>query len=123
MRTKQDFVNYGMQYFAQKEYDRAIFFFRKALDCDEEFENAYRALCESLNRINEIDEAFLFARKWIEINEHNPLAHMMLSKLYVQKGMKADAKKEMELYRHFLAEQKALVHSAKQEPTLSEQTT
>ncbi len=119
--TKQDYVNHGMQYFAQKKYDRAIFFFRRALECDEEFENAYRALCESLNRINEIDEALLFARRWEELNNRNPLAHLMLSKLYVQKGMKMQAKKEMELYRRFLAEQKALAHTAKKKLALPEQ--
>lgn len=118
--TKQDYVNHGMQYFAQKKYDRAIFFFRRAIDCDEAFENAYRALCESLNRINEIEEAFLFARKWLDLNNRNPLAHLMLSKLYVQKNMKQQAAEEMELYRRFLAEQKDLAHSAKQETVLPE---
>lgn len=105
--TKQELVNHGMQYFAQKKYDRAISFFHRALECDDAFENAYRALCESLNRMNEIEEAFLFAQKWLALNERNPLAHLMLSKLYVQKGEKNQAAKEMELYRYFLSKEKA----------------
>ena len=120
--TKQEYVNHGMQYFVQKKYEQAIFFFRRALECDDAFENAYQALCESLNRINEIEEAFLLARKWLDLNKRNPLAHLMLSKLYVQKNMKLQAGEEMELYRRFLAEEKALTHAAKKATAVSEQT-
>jgi len=101
--NKQEFVNHGLQYFAQKNFEKAIFFFRKALECDEEFENAYRALCESLNRINEIDEAFSFANKWLEINEQNPFAHLTLSKLYAQKGLRQEAEQELLLYQRLKA--------------------
>lgn len=106
METKQEFVNKGLQHFAEKNYERAIFFFRKALECDAKFETAYRTLCESLNRLDEIDEAYKFAKKWLEINNKNPLAYLTLSKIYTQKGHKDEARSALLKYQKLMAEQK-----------------
>ena len=98
---KQDFVNRGLQSFANKDYEQAWKYFRKALECDREFETAYRTLCESLNRLNKIDEALSYAIGWITVNSKSPLAHLTLSKLYAQKGEKQKAIHEMTLYQEF----------------------
>lgn len=87
-----------MQHFTQKNYEKASDYFRKALDCDHTFEIAYDALCESLNRLNRIDEAFEYVSHWLNVNAHSPAAHMTLSRLYVQKGLKQEAMQEMEHY-------------------------
>lgn len=96
---KQDFVNRGLQSFANKDYERACLYFRKALECDAEFETAYRTLCESLNRLNKIDDALAYAVRWISVNSGNPLAHLTLSKLYAQKGYRQKALQEMMIYQ------------------------
>jgi len=95
---KQQFVNHGMHHFAEQNYDRAVFYFRKALDCDNCFETAYRALCESLNRLDRIDEAFEVIQHWLKVNDQNPQAHLILSKLLAQKGHKLDANQAMKTY-------------------------
>lgn len=95
---KQQFVNQGMRHFAEQNYERAILYFRKALDCDNCFETAYRALCESLNRIDQIDEAFEVMQRWLQVNDQNPQAHLILSKLLAQKGHKEDAQQAMDTY-------------------------
>ena len=93
--TKQDFLNKGFQYFAQTDYERAIIFFEKAIQLDDTFEAAYSALSESLNRLGRIEEAIPIVQKWIELNGADPIAHTALSRLYVQKGMREEAEKEM----------------------------
>lgn len=103
--TKQELLNKGFQYFVERNYERAVYLFRKALEVDNNYEAAYGALSETLNRLNLIDEAIPVAQKWIEINIHDPLAHATLSRLYVQKGMLAEAEKEMAI-SHLLSKQK-----------------
>lgn len=93
--TKQDLLNKGYQYFAQKDYERAIIFFEKAIQLDDTFEIAYCGLSESLNRLGRIDEAITFVKKWIDLNKDDPIAHTALSRLYVQKGMRDKAEEEM----------------------------
>ena len=97
MLDKQDLLNKGFQYFSERDYDKAEFFFRKALEMDECFEAAYSALSETLNRMERLDEAIRFVQKWIEYNCDNPNAHYTLSRLYVQKGMFTEAEQEMAL--------------------------
>lgn len=96
---KQDCVNRGLQSFANRDYERACKYFRKALEYDTEFETAYRTLCEALNRLNKIDEALSYAVSWISVNSENPLAHLTLSKLYTQKGYRQKALQEMMIYQ------------------------
>ena len=50
----------------QRNYERAIIFFEKAIEEDDSFEAAYSALSESLNRMGKIDDAIPIVKKWIE---------------------------------------------------------
>ena len=93
--TKQDLLNKGFQYFAQMDYERAIIFFKKAIQLDDAFEIAYSGLSESLNRLGRIDDAIPIVKKWIDLNGDDPIAHTALSRLYVQKGMRDKAEEEM----------------------------
>lgn len=104
MMTKQDYLNKGFQHFAEKHYEKAVIFFKKAIETDHTFEPAYSALSETLNRMGEIDQAIPVVQKWIELNKQDPLAHTALSRLYVQKGMIEEAEREMAI-SNFLAQQ------------------
>ncbi len=95
--NRQDILNKGFQRFAERDYERALILFRKVLEIDDEFESAYSALSEALNRLGRIDEAIPVVKKWLEINPEDPMAHASLSRLYVQKGMIAEAEREMAL--------------------------
>ncbi len=97
MLTKQQLLNKGFQYFSEREYEKAEFFFRKALEADGFFEAAYSALAETLNRMGRIDEAVRIVHQWLQYNKDNPKAHYTLSRLYVQKGMLTEAEQEMAL--------------------------
>lgn len=93
--TKQEYLNQGFQLFAQRNYGEAIESFKKAIELDENFEAAYSALSETLNRQGKIDEAIEIVNKWVAINRKDALAHSALSRLYVQKGMIAEAEEEL----------------------------
>jgi len=93
--NRQDLLNKGFQRFAERDYERAIVLFRKVLEIDDQFEAAYSALSEALNRTGQIDEAIPVVKRWLEINPKDPMAHAALSRLYVQKGMLAEAEQEM----------------------------
>ena len=95
--TGQDLLNKGFQRFAERDYERAIILFRKVLEMDERLETAYSALSEALNRMGKIDEAIPVVQKWLAVNPDDPLAHTALSRLYVQKGMIAEAERELEI--------------------------
>jgi len=102
--NRQEFLNKGFEYFAERDYERAAILFEKAINADHSFEAAYSALSETLNRMGKIDEAIPIVQKWIEINKYDPLAHTALSRLYVQKGMIEEAEKEMAI-SNFLTKQ------------------
>gem|GEM_PF-5077332 len=103
MLSKQDLLNKGFQHFAERNYEKAVHFFRKAIERDESFFRAYSALSETLNRMGKIDEAIPVVHRWISLEGHDPMAHSLLSRLYVQKGMFFEAEKEMALANNPIA--------------------
>jgi len=93
--TKNDLLNSGLKKFAEQDYQGAISDFNNAIDLDPEFDLAYNALAESYNKIGELDKAIEIAKRYINISPNDPVAHAALSRLYVQKGMIAEAEEEM----------------------------
>ncbi|APF17823.1 Tetratricopeptide TPR_2 repeat-containing protein [Caldithrix abyssi DSM 13497] len=87
----------GFQYFAQKDYEKACFYFNKALEIDDHFIPAYSALCEALNRMGEIEKALNVVNTWLSLASKDAKAHFALARLYVQKGLIEQAEKEMEI--------------------------
>jgi len=66
-------------------------------ELDPEFDLAYNALAESYNKLGDLDKAIEIAKKFVTISPKDPVAHTALSRLYVQKGMIAEAEEEMAL--------------------------
>ena len=106
--TKQDLLNKGFKHFAKKEYMEARTYFEQALTIDDKFEAAYSALAESYNREGLVDKAIPIVKKWIEINPRDAIAHTALSRLYVQKGMIAEAEEEMAISNQLSQENSGL---------------
>jgi tetratricopeptide (TPR) repeat protein len=95
--TKTELLNAGLKKFAAQDYEGAITDLDKAIELDPEFDLAYNALAESYNKLGEIDKAIEIAKRYVEISPKDPVAHTALSRLYVQKGMIAEAEEEMAL--------------------------
>ena len=93
--TKNDLLNSGLKKFAERDYHGAITDFKNAIDLDPEFDLAYNALAESYNKIGNLDKAIEIAKRYVDISPNDPVAHTALSRLYVQKGMIAEAEEEM----------------------------
>jgi len=95
--TKTELLNAGLKKYATQDYEGAITDLDMAIELDPEFDLAYNALAESYNKLGEIDKAIEIAKRYVEISPKDPVAHTALSRLYVQKGMIAEAEEEMAL--------------------------
>jgi pentatricopeptide repeat protein len=93
--TKNEHLNAGLKKFSSENYEDAIEDFKEAIAMDQEFDLAYNALIESYNRLGQIDKAIEVATQLVEITPNDPIVHTALSRLYVQKGMIAEAEKEL----------------------------
>jgi tetratricopeptide (TPR) repeat protein len=93
--NKIELLNSALKKFAAQDYQGAIVDLDKAINLDPEFDLAYNALAESYNKLGELDKAVDIAKRYIEICPKDPVAHTALSRLYVQKGMIAEAEEEM----------------------------
>lgn len=104
MANKNKYLNDGFKFFAEQKYQQTVDQFNKALELDSEFELAINALAETYNRMGDVDKAIVMAKKFIQINPNDPLAHTALSRLFVQKGMIAEAEKEMAISNQLSSE-------------------
>jgi tetratricopeptide (TPR) repeat protein len=92
--TKEEYYDQGMTEFAMAEYDKAIDSYRKAVELDPQYFDAWHALGMALLRANRIPEAIEAGKRSIEINANDMLAHTSLSMYYMRAGDKAMAEKE-----------------------------
>jgi len=93
--SPRELIKPWVEYFAQKDYERAACYFKKALELDVTFIAAYSALAETLNRMGEIDQAMEVVQKWLEFDNNDALAHATISRIYVQLGQIEQAEKEL----------------------------
>ena len=93
--NKNERLNAGLKKFASRDYKGAISDLEKAIELDPEFDLALNALAESYNKLGDLDKAIDIAKKYVESSPKDPVAHTALSRLYVQKGMIAEAEQEM----------------------------
>jgi len=92
--TKEEHYDQGMTEFAMAEYDKAIECYRKAVELDPQYFDAWHALGMAYLRANRIPEAIEAGKRAIEINPNDMLAHTSLSMYYMRAGDKAMAEKE-----------------------------
>ena len=92
--TKEEHYDQGMAEFAMAEYEKAIECYRKAVELDTDYFDAWHALGMAFLRANRIPEAIDAGRRAIEINPNDMLAHTSLSMYYMRAGDKAMAEKE-----------------------------
>jgi folate-binding protein YgfZ len=84
----------GMQAFHDNKFEQAIDFFRHAITLDPHYVDAYEALGVSLERMERYDEALRHNRRFAEMAPNAVMARANLSRLYMLKGMKAEAEEE-----------------------------
>ncbi len=76
------------------EFDEAIESYRKAIELDPDYFDAWHALGMAYLRANRIQDAIEAGKHAVEINPNDMLAHTSLSMYYMKAGDKAMAEKE-----------------------------
>ena len=92
--TKEEHYDQGMMEFATAEFDRAIESYRRAVELDPAYFDAWHALGMAYLRAGRIQEAIEAGKRAVEINPNDMLAHTSLSMYYLKAGDKAAAEKE-----------------------------
>ena len=95
MSTREACFNQGLNHFAKRENDEAIAAFKKAIDLDAEYADAYLGLAQTYDQKGLTDEAITTIARAIELNPKEPLYHTSLSVFYRKKGMIPEAEAEM----------------------------
>jgi tetratricopeptide (TPR) repeat protein len=92
--TKEDHYDQGMLEFSMAEFDKAIESYRKAVELDPQYLDAWHALGMAYLRAGRIQDAIAAGKRSVEINPNDMLAHTSLSMYYMKAGDKAMAEKE-----------------------------
>ena len=92
--TKEEYYDEGMTQFSMAEFDRAIDCFKKAVEADANYFDAWHALGMAYLRAGKIPEAVDAGTRAVAINPNDMLAHTSLSMYYMKAGDKAAAEKE-----------------------------
>lgn len=92
--TKEQHYDNGMAEFALAEFDNAILSYRKAVELDPQYFDAWHALGMAYLRAGKINDAIEAGKRAIAINPNDMLAHTSLSMYYMKAGDKAAAERE-----------------------------
>ena len=92
--TQEEFYDQGMMDFSMAEFDKAIESYRKAVEIDAGYFDAWHALGMAYVRAGKIQDAIVAGKRAVEINPNDMLAHTSLSMYYMKAGDKAMAEKE-----------------------------
>jgi tetratricopeptide (TPR) repeat protein len=92
--TKEEFYDQGMMEFSMAEFEKAVEAYRKAVEIDPAYFDAWHALGMAYLRAGKIQEAIAAGKRSVEINPNDMLAHTSLSMYYMKAGDKAMAEKE-----------------------------
>jgi len=92
--TQEDFYNQGMAEFAMAEFDQAIEAFKKAVEMDATYFDAWHALGMAYMRADKHHKAIEAGERAVAINPNDMLAHTSLSMYYMKIGDRAKAEAE-----------------------------
>jgi Flp pilus assembly protein TadD len=95
MSTREACFNQGLNHFAKMESDEAIAAFKKAIDLDANYADAYLGLAQAYDQKGLTDDAVTTITRAIELDPKEPLYHTSLSVFYRKKGMIPEAEAEM----------------------------
>ena len=92
--TKEDYFEQAVNAFGDEKLDEAIEQYQNALELDANYQDALHGLGMALFNRGRVDDAILAAKKLIEIDQDDILAHTSLSMFYQAQGRIEDAEKE-----------------------------
>jgi Flp pilus assembly protein TadD len=92
--TKEEHYDQGMAEFSRAEFEKAIECYRRAVELDPDYFDAWHALGMAYLRANRLQDAIEAGKRAVAINPNDMLAHTSLSMYYMKAGDKARAEKE-----------------------------
>lgn len=92
--TKEDYFEMAVNCFGENRLEESIEYYKRALSMDPGFQDALHGIGMSLFNLGRVDEAISAARKLVDIDAEDVLAHTSLSMFYQAKGMIEEAEKE-----------------------------
>lgn len=97
MSRAREYYKAGVEHFAGGRTDDAIAAYREALGENENLAMAWNGLAMALAKNGDLDSAIDAAKRYVELDPEDPLAHTSLSILYQRKGMIPEAEDEKAL--------------------------
>ena len=92
--TKEDYFEQAVNAFGDEKLDEAIEQYQKALELDANYQDALHGLGMALFNRGRVDDAIAAAKRLIEIDPDDILAHTSLSMFYQSQDRIEDAEKE-----------------------------
>jgi len=92
--TKEEIFEQAVEAFGDDKLDESIELYRKALELDPKYTDALHGLGMALSNRGRHDEAIETAKRLIEIDNDDVLAHTSLSMFYMAQGQIEAAEKE-----------------------------
>ena len=92
--TKEEYFEQAVNAFGDEKLDEAIEQYQKALQIDPDYQDALHGLGMALFNRGRVDEAIVTAKKLIDLDKEDILAHTNLSMFYQAQGKIEEAEKE-----------------------------
>ena len=86
----------GTTHQLNQQYQEAINIFREAISCQTDFHDARSKLADTLESINQTDEAWAEAEKVLSSNPNHPAGNLILARLERRKGELSNAKQRLQ---------------------------
>ena len=84
----------GVEHYAAGRTDEAVAAYRQALEINGEMAMAWNGLAMALAKAGDLDAALEAAKRYVELEPDEALAHTSLSVIYQRKGMIPEAEEE-----------------------------
>jgi Flp pilus assembly protein TadD len=92
--TKEEFFEQAVDAYGEDKLHESIALYRKALEIDPEYKDALHGLGMALFKHGNLEEAAETAKRLIQIDADDVLAHTSLSMIYHAQGRIEEAEKE-----------------------------
>lgn len=92
--TKEEYFEQAVNAFGDDKLDEAIAHYEKALQIDPKYQDALHGLGMALFNRGRVDDAITTAKRLIELDNDDILAHTSLSMFYQSQGRIEEAEKE-----------------------------
>lgn len=90
-----DFYKSGMGKFVKQDFDGALVDFARALELDPQYADVIQSIAHVYEKLDDMDKALEYAKRAVEVNPDDFMAHTSLSMFYQRTGNIPEAEKEL----------------------------